>query len=245
MAQNRHVHIANDLRRSIKRGTYAPGTPIPPETALMEQYRASRPTVRIALAQIENEGLLIRLHGRGNFVRHQSGLIAYSAGSRTADRIADTNAALQVSVSQRNVNASDDQAALLGLPVGSALAEYRYQGHYRTDPCSLTLIYVPHSVGTIDISVHDATPTGEDVREALAQVGVHIAETRTRVASRLPSPEETRTLAIGSGAPVMEIERVSLDAEARVVELARIVLPGFNAEVHFDDRAPAPKLEAA
>ncbi|MFL4905580.1 GntR family transcriptional regulator [Streptomyces sp. MMS24-I2-30] len=245
MAQNRHVHIANDLRSSIQRGTYAPGTPIPAESALMSHYRASRPTVRIALAQIENEGLLIRIHGRGNFVRHQSGLIAYNTRNGTADLAATTNAALQVSVSQRNIEARDDQAALLGLPVGSALAEYRYQGHYRTDPCSLALIYVPHAVGTIDVSVQDATPTGADVRHALAQAGVHIVETRTRVTSRLPSPEETRTLAIGSGAPIMDIERVSLDAESRVVELARIVLPGFHAEVHVADLTPARRLEAA
>ncbi|UFQ16868.1 MULTISPECIES: GntR family transcriptional regulator [Streptomyces] len=245
MAQNRHVHIANDLRRHIKCGTYAPGTPIPAESALMEQYRASRPTVRIALAQIENEGLLIRIHGRGNFVRHQPGLVTYDTASRVAGGCAVMDTALQVSVSKRATKAKDDVAASLGVPVGSVLTEYRYQGHYLTDPYSLALIYVPHAVAVLEAPTHCATPTGEDIREALSRAGVHVVETRTRVVSRLPNQEETKTLAIGAGAPLMEIQRVSVDAESRIVELARIVLPGFSAEAVFTESTRTRELEAA
>jgi len=56
------------VRDGIMQGTYAPGQRLP-EADLVALYRASRGTVRTALAQLENEGLVQRERNRGARVR--------------------------------------------------------------------------------------------------------------------------------------------------------------------------------
>jgi DNA-binding FadR family transcriptional regulator len=52
------VMVAAQLRRSIIRGDFKPGDPLPNESGLMELYDVSRPVVREALRIIESESLI-------------------------------------------------------------------------------------------------------------------------------------------------------------------------------------------
>ncbi len=61
--------IADQLRDEIGREIYAPGAPLPGETAMAERYNTSRPTVRRAIAELAGEGLISAAQGRGTFVR--------------------------------------------------------------------------------------------------------------------------------------------------------------------------------
>ncbi|MFF5207813.1 GntR family transcriptional regulator [Streptosporangium sp. NPDC000396] len=65
----RYQAIAAALRERITTGALAAGTALPSESALRRQYRASRNTVRHALAELEREGLIVTRHGKGRFVR--------------------------------------------------------------------------------------------------------------------------------------------------------------------------------
>src|SRR3954453_17494755 len=50
--------VADDLRRRIIRGELSEGHALPNETALMEYYDVSRPTLREALRVLESESLI-------------------------------------------------------------------------------------------------------------------------------------------------------------------------------------------
>lgn len=56
------------IRNAIREKGLVPGDPIPSERELVEQYQISRPTVRQAINELVNEGLLVREKGRGTFV---------------------------------------------------------------------------------------------------------------------------------------------------------------------------------
>ena len=62
----------DQLRRlivdGIARDGLQPGDPLPGEHRLCEQYGISRTVVRQALAQLEHEGLVERVKGKGTFV---------------------------------------------------------------------------------------------------------------------------------------------------------------------------------
>jgi DNA-binding GntR family transcriptional regulator len=63
--------IADDLRAEIERGHLVAGDVLPSEAKLMEQHRASRGTVRHALAILEAAHLIDTVHGKGRFVRRR------------------------------------------------------------------------------------------------------------------------------------------------------------------------------
>lgn len=56
------------LWQQIEEGRYLPGQPIPSERELCRQYHISRITVRQAIAEMINEGVLYRKQGKGTFV---------------------------------------------------------------------------------------------------------------------------------------------------------------------------------
>lgn len=64
----RYQVIAAELREQISTGVLAVGAVLPSESTLRRQYKASRNTVRQALAELEGEGLIVTKHGKGRFV---------------------------------------------------------------------------------------------------------------------------------------------------------------------------------
>ncbi|MER7331198.1 MULTISPECIES: GntR family transcriptional regulator [unclassified Micromonospora] len=70
--QPRYRTIANELRRRIESGAIPPGVLLPAESALTAEFKASRGTVRQAMAILRDEGLLVTAHGRGTYVSPQA-----------------------------------------------------------------------------------------------------------------------------------------------------------------------------
>lgn len=78
---SRWRQIGDALLNEIGRGILAAGDRLPSEVELASRFGVTRPTVRRALAHLQEEGLLRVEHGRGTFVTEQT--IKFRIGSRT------------------------------------------------------------------------------------------------------------------------------------------------------------------
>lgn len=65
-----YLDIRRDLHARLVSGEYATGVPIPSETKLAERYGTTKVTVRNALDGLEEEGLVVRIQGKGTFATH-------------------------------------------------------------------------------------------------------------------------------------------------------------------------------
>ncbi|GAA1544542.1 hypothetical protein GCM10009678_29010 [Actinomadura kijaniata] len=63
-----HARIAAELRAQIEEGTLAPGDRLPSETRVSKRYGVTRFTARQAFANLEAEGLVETIQGKGRFV---------------------------------------------------------------------------------------------------------------------------------------------------------------------------------
>ncbi len=72
-----HITISEKLRQQIEAGSYLPGEKLPSEHQLMESFNVSRITVRRAIANLVNQGLVKAQQGRGVFVTPRQ-KVAYS-----------------------------------------------------------------------------------------------------------------------------------------------------------------------
>lgn len=68
-AWGKYAQIAAVLRERISTNVLPPGELLPSEAVLSAEFRVARNTVRRALAQLEEEGLIESLPGRGRVVR--------------------------------------------------------------------------------------------------------------------------------------------------------------------------------
>ncbi len=62
--------IKSKLRRAITTGVYTHGDRLLPERELAESFKTARNTIRSALQQLEEEGLVVRRAGSGTFVNY-------------------------------------------------------------------------------------------------------------------------------------------------------------------------------
>lgn len=60
--------VVGGLKARILEGSLAPGTKLPSENELIEEYGVSRTVVREAVTRLRAEGLVETFHGRGSFV---------------------------------------------------------------------------------------------------------------------------------------------------------------------------------
>ncbi|MFI1973656.1 GntR family transcriptional regulator [Streptomyces wedmorensis] len=210
MPSLRHT-IADDLRTQIATGHLQAGARLPSESRLAAQYKVSTPTMRNALALLQAEGLIEKIHGKGNFVRRRLRRLTYTGGRLTP------NTDLNTTIRTTNLRASGDLISLLKVPSRTPLTEFLYLTHQRESPHSLARIYVPQDLVPAELPWCRTGP----------------AETRETVTARLPTPEEATTLRISSTLAVLAITRVSSDTTGRVVEAACLVLPGDRANALF------------
>ncbi|MEV0554078.1 GntR family transcriptional regulator [Streptomyces sp. NPDC050597] len=230
MPSRRHG-IADDLRNQIATGRIKPGERLPSEAQLAAHFAVSTPTLRSALAVLQREGLVEKIHGRGNFVRHPLRKITYVGGRGTLDtRIAD-EAPLRVTVRTTKIRARGHLTALLKVPTNSPLTEFLCLSHEGESPHSLARIYVPRDL--VPAAVLSESLTCEEAVAKFAELRPPSAEVRETVSVRLPTPDEASALRISSALAVLAIARVTADITGRVVEAALLVFPGDRADAVF------------
>lgn len=68
MSSPLHLTISEQLRQQIIDGEYTPGAKLPSESELIEEFQASRITIRRAIANLVRQGLVHTHQGKGVFV---------------------------------------------------------------------------------------------------------------------------------------------------------------------------------
>ncbi|MFD5933591.1 GntR family transcriptional regulator [Streptomyces sp. NPDC060333] len=232
-APSRRHAIAEDLRNQISTGLLKAGARLPSEAQLAAHYAVSTPTLRNALALLQGEGLVEKIHGSGNFVRHPLRRITYAGGGRTPCAVD----ALRTTVRTTHLRAHGHLTALLKVRPRSPLTEFLCLSHEGKSPHSLARIYVPRDLAPPGI------PEGA-LAAHLADLPAPLAEVQETVSTRLPTPDEAATLRISATLAVLSITRVATATSGRVVEAALLVLPGDRADAVFTTHHPTTPRRA-
>ncbi|MEV1159072.1 GntR family transcriptional regulator [Micromonospora chokoriensis] len=106
----RYRIIADELTKRIDSGVIPPGALLPAESVLTAEFRASRGTIRKAIAVLRESGLATTEHGRGTFSNS-------CPNDDTSGRRSSTE------TKQREVTADAELAALFDVEVGAALIQ--------------------------------------------------------------------------------------------------------------------------
>jgi len=72
MTRDRASSVYSNLLESITSGKYPPGSRLPSENQLKEEYGVSRNTLRLAISRLNSLGILETRRGAGTYVRRQS-----------------------------------------------------------------------------------------------------------------------------------------------------------------------------
>ena len=218
---------------------------------MISQYGVARETVRKALATLRSEGLVSTSRARGSFVRprwpvRRLGPDRYRAETRQRDeRPAEKETAFTrdqgigwadygLDKDFSEVAADAKLAELLQVDAGTRLLRRRFvfRSHGIPQQISTSYLLLDMVAGTpVADPANEPWPGGNIAQ--LATLGVQVTQVRERVRTRMPTPDEARTLGIGDSIPALTITRVMLAGERPVEAAVDIVLPGDRVELDY------------
>lgn len=120
-----YQRIADDIREQIMTGSLPHGERLPSEPHLAAHYGVSTPTLRHALAALVDQGLIIKEHGRGNFV--QQPMRAYTADpSLPSTVLCDVDGTLALHAGRRPFEYDRCDTDRLNYPVRDTLLAWHH-----------------------------------------------------------------------------------------------------------------------
>ena len=205
--------VLTDLRER----DLAPGDRLPGDHELCDTYRVSRTVVRQALAELETEGVIQRIKGRGTFVAPQrtSEHLVQSLTGLYED-VAARGGDLRSTVRRFEVVPADEQiATLLELPVGAEIIVLERLRFVDDEPWVLATTYLPYEVAP---GLLDDDLTHQSLYALLEQHGVQLTHGRRAVEAEVASDTLAESLGISPGAAVLVLRSTSY-AGVRPVEV--------------------------
>jgi GntR family transcriptional regulator len=254
-AQAKYQQIADQLRNQITSGVLAPDDRLPSEPDLVRQYDASRNTVRLALALLTNQGLVVTRQGLGTFVlaptKPFTALLSRVKGQPS---IHHASQALPVVGSEQSqpetvrfvvetVPASPSVADALQLEPEDPVIVRRTSQHIDGVPWLMLNSYFPMDLaGSTALAHAGKIPQGS--MKMLAELGHEQAGFVDQIGSRMPDTRELNFFGLSTGVPVIVVNRTSYSS-VRPIRLTRYIYRSDRVRLaHVVGSIPAPYRQA-
>ncbi|MBN3854931.1 GntR family transcriptional regulator [Paraburkholderia sp. Ac-20340] len=220
-----YAKIKDTLRARILDGSYAPHSQMPSEHELCALFGVSRITVRQALGDLQKEGLVFRLHGKGTFVSKPKAFQNVTSLQGFAEAM--TSMGYEI-VNQlrafRVVKASRHVAQKLHLAEGDNVVEIHRVRLLNREPVSLELTWLPEALGK---RLANADLTARDIFLILENdCGVPLGHADVSIDAMLASDDIVDALRVEDGSPVLRIERTTHDASGTPIDYEYLYFRG-------------------
>ncbi|WP_454721993.1 MULTISPECIES: GntR family transcriptional regulator [Cupriavidus] len=239
MTKPNYAEIARQLIEGITSGRFAVGSLLPTEFELCEQYQTSRHTIRAALQEVQQLGLVSRRKNVGTRVEAARPKTVFRPTLASVDDLVQFGEEhLRVVQSAGEVTVTDALAKELGCASGSRwlrISSLRMVGGDAGAPIGWTDVYVDPAYGEIGELVR-ASPDMLISALIEARYGRQIAEIHQDVrACTVTDPALARALRLEPGAAALKIVRRYLDKAGEAFEVSVSVHPaeGFSVSMRL------------
>jgi GntR family transcriptional regulator len=206
-----------------------PGSPIPSERDLAENFGVARMTVRLQLDRLAQRGLVYRHRGRGTFVAERRFAHTEHLTSFTEDMHARGLEPGSRLLGIEEIRAGVDLAARLEISAASRVIRIRRVRTADAEPMAAEQTHLP--ARRFPGILHADLEHGSLYELFESRYGVRVAEATQRVTVVDLSPADADLLETEPGRPAFRIERTTRDANGDVLEFASSVYRGDRSEV--------------
>ena len=246
-----YTQIRELLRERILHGVYKSHTQMPSENEMVRAFGVSRITVRQALTDLQKEGLIFKIHGKGTFVAKAKatqnlrrlegfGEAMAGAGHETYSRV----------LSHRAVRAGKVVGQRLRVPEREEVMEIRRVRHLDREPISVDVTYVPLAIGQRlqreDLARRDIFVILEN------DYGIALGNADLSIDAAAADEDTAALLKVEQGSPILRIERLTFSSTDTPIDFEFLYFRGdaFQYRLRIErSSAPArqrpPTLEKA
>jgi GntR family transcriptional regulator len=215
------AEIARDLTEGIRSGRFPVGSLLPTELELRDGYRTSRHTVRLALHELEQLGLVSRRKNVGTRVESKEPTKAFRPSLASVDDLVQFGTANIRAVQSIEEVAGDGALAKeLGCADGTRwlrISSLRLRDNDSGAPIGWTDVYLDTAYAEI-VDMIRTSP--ETLISSLieSRYGTRIAEIQQEIRATTASPTMARELRVDVGTPMLKIVRRYIDMAGQLFE---------------------------
>lgn len=209
-----YFQVATRIESAILDGTLPPGARLENEVSLGERLGLSRPTVRRAIQDLVDKGLLVRRRGIGTQVVHGQVTRKVELTSLYEDLARENRTPSTEILAQEVIEAEGLVAENLGVPAGSNVLHIKRLRFADGVPLAILENYLPEEfagLGKKELLEHG-------LYQVLRGSGVSIRVARQNIGARRASVLESGLLHIDKQEPVLTMDRTAYDNSGRAVE---------------------------
>lgn len=211
------------LREQLKEGRFAQG--VPGELALMQQFAVARVTVRRALAQLAQEGLISREPGRGTRALTPQAAHHVEAAPGKQQRAQLTgllenlvSMGLRTSVkvlSLTKLSAPDEVAHALQIAPGATVQKVQRIRYTKEGPLSHITTWVPEAVAK---GFDRKALTQKPILLLLEEAGVKVGRAQQSISAKLADADIAQHLDVAVGSALLAVTRLIYDTDDKPIQ---------------------------
>lgn len=217
--------IASHLREAIRTGHFAVGSLLPTELELCAHYQTSRHTIRAALQELQQQGLVLRRKNAGTRVTAATPTVGFQQSLASIEDLVQFGATHSRVVHQiEHVRVNAAQASLLNCVEGSSwlrIASLRLDGQRDEsgEPIGWTEVYVVPGYEGLEARVREAPAT---LVSTLLEIhyGQHIKEMAQDLRAVALPAAVARRLGVEPQKPGLRIVRHYFNRSGELVEIS-------------------------
>lgn len=231
-----YLQLKRWIEDAINGGAIKPGDALPSERDLALKVDVSRVTVRKAVLQLVQEGVLVQRHGSGTFVAPPAQRVEQSLSQLTSftEDMARRGMEVRAEWLDRGLYfPSPEETVILGLSAGervARIARLRLTGD--------TPLAIERASLSSDI-LPDPALIEDSLYKHLDRSGSRPVRAIQRIRAANLGEDDARLLQVSAGSAGLNIERTSYLASGRVIEYTRSIYRGdtydFVAELRLGD----------
>lgn len=210
-----HTQIREIVRRRVLDGTYAPHSQMPSESQMMEAFSVSRITIRQALGDLQKEGLIFKVPGKGSFVAKPKAFQSLSRLQGFGEAMGPSGyETFSQVLSTRQVAATEVVARRLQIGLGTPVYEIQRLRYLNREPISVDQSYFPLSIG--ERLAQEDLPTRDIFVILENDFGLHLTHADVQIEAISADEFLARQLRIDEASPLLRIERLTYADEQPV-----------------------------
>ena len=219
----RYIQLRKRLEAGIRDGILIPNTPLPAERELAEITGLSRVTVRKAIQELVQEGIIEQRQGSGSFVREFVTRFEQSLSLLTSftEDMKNRGFATTSKWLERGIfEPSTEEVEKLGLSAGEQVSRIYRLREADNHPMALERATLPLSILPNPIAV---TTSLYSVLEALGKRPTHATQ---KISAVNLGETEAALLNVPEGAAGLSIQRIAYLQDGQIAELTRSIYRG-------------------
>lgn len=212
-----YFQVSSRLENAIHSGKIPAGARLENEIAIGQRLGLSRPTVRRAIQEVVDKGLLVRRRGIGTQVVQGKVTRQVELTSLYEDLQNSHHEPTTQVLKHHVVPATEAIATNLGIRTGEDVVFVRRRRNTDGVPVAILENYLPSEFS--DITTAQLEEQG--LYQILRARGVAIQIAKQRIGARRATGDESSLLALEHDDPVLTMERVAFDNSGRAIEFGQ------------------------